>query len=399
MIAVTTSSSSSTSSGRRPARSICRGKQVPVGDEHLLVVGVSVETDEVHPVEQWRRDRVGHVGRGEEHHLGQIEVDFEVVVAERVVLGGIEDLEQRRGRIARPPAGRELVDLVEQDDRVHRARLLQRPHEASGLRADIGAAVAADLGLVANAAERHAHELAAHRPGDRFAEAGLADAGRPDEGDDRSFATRGADPVGVWSLVDAAVVAQLAGGEELDDAVLHVAEAVVIGVEHRSCFDEVELVLAALAPRQFEDAIEPRAHPGVLRGLFAHPLEPIEFLGDRRLHAVGRVEVVELGAEFADDVVCTLAELLADRVELLAQEPLALLLVDALAHVVTDRLRHLEFGQMVPGPRVDGVDAVGQVHGAQHDEAIGVGELRPRGHRVSERSRCALGAQDLGEAA
>ena len=177
------------------------------------------------------------------------------------------------------------------------------------------------------------------------------------------------------------------------------SEAVVIGVEYRSCFDEVESVVAALAPRQFEDAIEPRPHPGVLRGLFAHPFEPIELLGDRRLHAVGRVEVVELGAEFADDVVVALAEFLADRVELLTQEPFALLLVDALAHVVTDRLRDLEFGQVVPGPRVDGVDAVGQVHGAQHDEPIGVGELGPGGHGVGERSRGAVRAQDLGEAA
>ena len=37
----------------------------------------------------------------------------------------------------------------------------------------------------------------------------------------------------VGAVVDAAVVAQLAGGEELDDAVLDVVEAVVVGVEHQ----------------------------------------------------------------------------------------------------------------------------------------------------------------------
>ena len=54
-----------------------------------------------------------------------------------------------------------------------------------GQRADVGAAVAADLGLVADAAEREAHELAVERARDRAAERGLADAGRADEAEDR----------------------------------------------------------------------------------------------------------------------------------------------------------------------------------------------------------------------
>jgi len=37
------------------------GQQVALGDEDLLVVGVAVETHEVHAVEQGRRNGVGHV--------------------------------------------------------------------------------------------------------------------------------------------------------------------------------------------------------------------------------------------------------------------------------------------------------------------------------------------------
>ena len=114
----------------------------------------------------------------------QVELDLEVVVAERVVLGRVEHLEQRRGRVAAPAAGRQLVDLVEQHDRVHGAGLGDGPDDAAGLRADVGAAVAADLGLVAHAAEGDADERAAHGPGHALAEAGLAHAGRPDERDD-----------------------------------------------------------------------------------------------------------------------------------------------------------------------------------------------------------------------
>ena len=59
-----------------------------------------------------RRDRVEHVGGRDEEHLAEIERHLEVVVRERVVLLGIENLEQRRRRIA-AEIGADLVDLVE----------------------------------------------------------------------------------------------------------------------------------------------------------------------------------------------------------------------------------------------------------------------------------------------
>ena len=96
-------------------------QQVVARDRDLLVLGVAVEADDLQPVEQRPGDRVEHVGGREEQHVGQVEVDLEVVIAERVVLRGVEHLEQRRRRVA-APVGAELVDLVEHDDRVHRAR-------------------------------------------------------------------------------------------------------------------------------------------------------------------------------------------------------------------------------------------------------------------------------------
>ena len=108
--------------------------------------------------------RVDHVRGGEEQHVGQVELDLQVVVAERVVLRRVEHLEQGRGRVAAVVRA-ELVDLIEQDDRVHRAGLGDGPDDPAGQRADVGAAVTADLGLVPHAAERDAGELAAHRAG------------------------------------------------------------------------------------------------------------------------------------------------------------------------------------------------------------------------------------------
>ena len=94
--------------------------------------------------------------------LREVERDLEVVVGERVVLLGVEHLEQRRRGIAAEVVP-DLVDLVEHEDRVVRPGLLHALDDPAGQRADVGAAVAADLGLVVHAAERDADELAAER--------------------------------------------------------------------------------------------------------------------------------------------------------------------------------------------------------------------------------------------
>ena len=67
--------------------------------------------------------------------------------------------------------------------------------------------------------------------------------------------------------------------------------------------------------------------------------------------ASGDIERLQPGAVLADDVVVVLAQLLADRGQLLAQQVLALLAVDALGDVVADRLGDLQLGEMLAGPR------------------------------------------------
>ena len=154
--------------------------QVAARDRHLLGDRVAVEADHLHAVEQRPGNGVGDVGGRDEEHLRQVELDVEVVVAERVVLRRVEHLEQRRRRIA-APVGADLVDLVEHDDRVHGAGVAQGAHQPAGQRADVGPAMAADLRLVAHAAERHADELPARGARDRLADRGLAGARRADE--------------------------------------------------------------------------------------------------------------------------------------------------------------------------------------------------------------------------
>ena len=218
------SSVSVTSVASRPARSSCRASRWSRAIVDLLVLGVAVQADQLHPVEQRLGDGLDHVGRGDEQHVGQVELDLEVVVAERVVLRRVEHLEQRGRRVA-PVVGAELVDLVQQDDRVHRAGLADGPDDAARQRADVGAPVPADLRLVADAAERDAGELAAHGAGDRLAERGLADAGRPAQRQHGAAAPPA-------DQLQAPVGAPLAHGEVLDDPVLDVIQAGVVGVQH-----------------------------------------------------------------------------------------------------------------------------------------------------------------------
>jgi len=67
------------------------GNQVFVGDLDLLDLDVAGELDYFHTVSQRLRDRIDHVGRGDEKDLGQIERHVQIVIAERTVLLRIED--------------------------------------------------------------------------------------------------------------------------------------------------------------------------------------------------------------------------------------------------------------------------------------------------------------------
>ena len=99
----------------RPCLHLFR-QQVTLRDVDLLVLGIARETDDLHAIEQRRRD-VHAVSGADEHDLGQIEIDLEIMVVERAVLLGIEDLEQRRRRIAAEIHGH-LVDFIEQEQRI-----------------------------------------------------------------------------------------------------------------------------------------------------------------------------------------------------------------------------------------------------------------------------------------
>ena len=110
----------------------------------------------------------------------------------------------------------QLVDFIEDENRIVRARAAQGLNNLAGHGADIGAAMTADFGLVVHAAERDALEFAPQRTRDGSPERSFSDTGRADEAEDRSFESR----------------LELHDGEKVEDAVLDLLQIVVIFVQN-----------------------------------------------------------------------------------------------------------------------------------------------------------------------
>ena len=294
--------------------------QVAFRDLLLFERGVAGQADDLHAVEQRTRDGLQHVRGRDEHDLAEVVVDLEVMVVERLVLLRVEHFEQRGRRISLVVAA-ELVQFVQHEHRIDRPCAFHALDDASGERADVGAAVAAYLRLVANAAERHADEFAVEGDGDGAAERGLADAGRSDEADDRGFAV-------LFELVD---------GEEFEDSFLHVLEAVVVGVQH-GCRDlHVGAFFGRLRPRHAEQPVDVGVGDVVLRRGGRDHIEPFEFLRHDLVRGFGKVRLFDA---FRDrdhvGIAVVLAKLLADLLELFPQEELALLLRHGVVDLALD---------------------------------------------------------------
>ncbi|MPN14997.1 hypothetical protein SDC9_162326 [bioreactor metagenome] len=129
-----------------------------MSDVHLFIFGVTRQTNHFHAIEQRSRN-VQRVCRRHEHHVRQVEIHLNVMILEGVVLLRVQHLEQRGRRITTEVLT-ELIDLVEQEQRVTITNLAHVLQDLARHRADVSPAMTTNLGLGPYSTQRHAHELA-----------------------------------------------------------------------------------------------------------------------------------------------------------------------------------------------------------------------------------------------
>ena len=244
---------------------------------------------------------------------------------EGAVLLRVQGLQQRAGRIALEVGG-ELVDLVQDDDRIGGAGPEDAVQDPAREGAHVGFPVAADLRLVVHAAEGDAHVLAPEGPRHAFAEAGLAHARRAVQAQDRGLH----------------VPLQLEDGEVLDDALLHLVQPVVVLVQHLLGVLEVQVVLGHLAPREVQHELDIVVLDAVVRGGRVVFLQARHLLVEDGPDLLGPFLGVRALAELRKLLALIHAQFLLDGAELVVQVVFALLLVDVALDLLVDLLLDMQ---------------------------------------------------------
>ncbi len=161
---------------------------------------------------------------------------------------------------------------------------------------------------------------------------------------------------------------QLAHREVFEDAVFRLLEARVLGVHHALGLLEVDDLFGLLRPRQRHDPVEIGARHGVFRGGRRHLRQPIELAQRFLLHRFGQTHGFELGAQLFDlaRLIVAFAELFLNRLQLLAQEIIALVLADFRLHLALNLRAELEHFELFDQQPVQQIEARADVERLQH---------------------------------
>ena len=163
------------------------------------------------------------------------------------------------------------------------------------------------------------------------------------------------------------VALQLRDGEVLDDPFLHLVEVEVVLVEDAPRLLEVEVVLGHLVPRQRDDPVQVRADDAVLGRRRGQLLQPGELALRCLADILGQLQLGELRAELVHLglLLVALAELLLDRLQLLAQEVLALALLHLRLDLRLDLRAELDHLELAAEDRRDRPEALLDVCGLE----------------------------------
>ena len=190
--------------------------------------------------------------------------------------------------------------------------------------------------------------------------------------------------------------AQLAHGEELEHAVLHVGKPVVVLVEHRLRVRQIEVVVRPRVPRQLGDPLEIRADDLRFHRLAAGALEAAELALDFLARLLRQLELVQLLAQLDDLLrLIVVAELFLDRLHLLAQIHLALPLAQLFLDLRLDLFLHLEHADLLLDVHEHAAQALFDAQRLEQPLLLGRLELDVAGDEVGEPARIGDGVEHL----
>ncbi len=163
-------------------------------------------------------------------------------------------------------------------------------------------------------------------------------------------------------------------------------------VEHRPRVLQVEVVLGGDRPRQVAQPLEVGARDRILGGLGRDARQAVELAVGLLAHLGRHLRLLDAGLElggFALAVVA-LAQLLLDRLHLLAQQELALVLVDVLLDRGADLLPDFEDLELAREHRGEGAQPLLGVERLEQLLLVLGGQVEQRGDEVGEPSRSGL---------
>ena len=247
------------------------------------------------------------------------------MVFKGAVLLRVQHFQQGRCRVT-PEITGHFIDLVHQNQRVAAFGCDHGIDQLAGHRANIGAAVAADLGFIAHAAQAHAHIFAVHALGHRAGDRGFAHARRAHQTNDLSL------HIGI----------ELAHRQNFQNAVLHFFQAVMLTVQDLLCLGNVQLILCRLIPRQIKAGIQIGADHTGLGAVALHTGQAVGFfqqLGFHILLQAQRHDLAAVGVGFGMGILA-LAQLLADDMHLLTQIIVTLVFIHLIVDLVINLALH-----------------------------------------------------------
>ena len=322
------------------------GQQKTAGNVPFFCFKVAVELDYFHAVKQRHRYGVQRVGRGDEKDFGKIILQIKVVIHEGIVLFRVKHFQQGRGRVATVVGGH-LVHFVQAEEGVVELYPLERLDDLARQCAHIGAAVAANFGLVAYATKRKAHKIAPRGAGHRLGKRGFTHAGGANKAQNGAL-----EPL-----------RELLHRKVFEDAFLGLFKAVVVAVEYRTGLFKVNVDLLQVVPGQVKNPVHIVAHNRVFGGRGRHAAQLAGFGESLFARFFGHVAGLELLLYFVNFGlgVVVAPHFLVDGLDLLVEIVLALVAFHLHLDAVLDALFNRGKGHLALQKLIGKLKALGGV--------------------------------------